>query len=85
VNTGLGILYWLTPVMYPLTVIPDPYRKVLQCNPAGAILEALRSAVMLGQPPSGREWLAMTVPTAIVFAIGWVIFRRNERLALDHV
>jgi ABC-2 type transport system permease protein/lipopolysaccharide transport system permease protein len=85
VSTALGILYWLTPVMYPLEVIPRPYRTVLEWNPAGAILEALRGTVMRGQAPGAQAWAAMVLPTAAALAIGWLLFRRNERLALDHV
>ena len=84
-NTALAILYWLTPVFYPTEVIPQPYRGILEWNPAGAILTGLRGAVMLGEWPSARGWATMTVPTLAVFAIGWVVFQRNERMALDHV
>ena len=85
VNTGLLLLYWLTPVMYPTSVIPMPWRSYLQWNPAGAIMEAVRGAVMLGEAPSLLGWARMVLPTLLVLALGWLIFRRHARVALDYV
>jgi ABC-type polysaccharide/polyol phosphate export permease len=85
VNTALLLLYWLTPVIYPIDVIPQPYRSILVWNPLGGVLTALRGAIMRGQYPTLSQWAAIAVPTTVILAIGWVIFRRNERLVLDYV
>ena len=85
VNTALLLLYWLTPVIYPLDVIPQPYRWVLAWNPLGGVLVGLRGAIMQGSVPSLHAWVAIVAPTAMIFAVGWGIFKRNERLVLDYV
>jgi len=88
VNTGLALLFWLTPVMYPvdqIEKIPYPYRHLLLWNPAGAIMQAVRRAVMLGLPPTAMDWVRMLAPTAAVFLLGLLLFRRHERMALDYV
>ena len=86
VSTGLLLLYWLTPVIYPLTVVPEPWQQLLTiANPLAAILTALRGAVMLGQWPSPRLWLGALAPTVASLAAGWAIFRRYEKRLLDHV
>jgi len=85
VSTGLLILYWLTPVIYPYDVIPFPYRTILQCNPIGGILTALRGAIMLGQCPTALMWAGIILPTLLIFGLGWVIFRNYERMVLDYV
>ena len=50
VNTALLLLYWLTPVIYPIQVVPEPFRSVLRWNPFGAIITALRGAHGAPQP-----------------------------------
>jgi homopolymeric O-antigen transport system permease protein len=85
VQTGLYILYWLTPVIYPLDVVPEPYQTVLKCNPIGAILTALRGAIMLGDVPSPLGWTSIVLPSLVVFGLGWVVFRHYERMVLDYV
>jgi lipopolysaccharide transport system permease protein len=85
VNTALLILYWLTPLVYPLDVIPEPYRMLLQANPIAGILTALRRAIMHGEPPTALGWVAMVLPTALAVFIGWRIFRHYEHMVLDYV
>jgi ABC-type polysaccharide/polyol phosphate export permease len=85
VNTALMILYWLTPVIYPVEIIPEPYQTVLKCNPFTGILNALRGCLMTGTPPTLLMWASIIVPTLIMFGIGWAVFRHYERMVLDHV
>jgi len=85
VQTGLYILYWLTPVIYPLERIPYPYKLVLQCNPVGAIITAMRGAIMDGHFPTLLGWASLLVPTALLFGLGWAVFRHYERMVLDYV
>lgn len=85
VNTGLLLLYWLTPVIYPIEVIPYPYRIVIQGSPLSGILLALRHAVMDGQVPTLLGWAGIILPTILLFAIGWLLFRHYERMVLDYV
>jgi ABC-type polysaccharide/polyol phosphate export permease len=85
VETGLTMLYWLTPVIYPLDVIPFPYRTVLQCNPIGAVLTALRGAIMSGTVPTALGWASIWIPTFLIIWLGWIVFRHYERLVLDYV
>lgn len=85
VNTALLILYWLTPLVYPQDVIPEPYRMLLQANPIAGILSALRRVIMLGELPSALGWAGMLLPTAILLFVGWRVFRHYEHMVLDYV
>ena len=85
VQTGLYILYWLTPVIYPLEIVPEPYQTALKCNPFGAILTALRGAIMLGETPSALGWASIVGPSVAMFLLGWAVFRHYERMVLDYV
>jgi ABC-type polysaccharide/polyol phosphate export permease len=85
VQTGLTILYWLTPVFYPFDIIPFPYRTVLQCNPFGAIMTAVRGAIMTGSYPSALGWASVWLPSLVIFGLGYAIFRHYERMVLDYV
>jgi ABC-type polysaccharide/polyol phosphate export permease len=85
VNTGLSLMFWATPVMYSTDNIPLPYRNLILWNPAGAIMQGVRGAVMNGAAPTAMGWAQMLAPTALTFAVGWLLFRRHERMALDYV
>jgi ABC-type polysaccharide/polyol phosphate export permease len=85
VNTALMIFYWLTPVIYPVEIIPEPYRALLKCNPMTGILNALRGCIMTGTPPTLLMWASIVVPSLAIFGLGWLIFRHYERMVLDYV
>lgn len=85
VNTALLILYWLTPLVYPIDVIPFPFRAVLQSSPIAGILIALRRAIMHGETPTLLGWAGIVLPTAIVVLAGWRIYRHYEHMVLDYV
>lgn len=85
VNTALLLLYWLTPVFYPIDVIPYPYRMLLQANPIAGILTALRRAIMVGEVPTMLGWAGILAPTALLLVVGWAIFRHYEHMVLDYV
>jgi ABC-type polysaccharide/polyol phosphate export permease len=85
VQTALMILYWLTPLIYRLEQIDEPYRTALKCNPLTGVLSALRGCVMSGTPPSLLQWTSIIVPSVVAFGIGWLIFKHYERVVLDHV
>ena len=58
VSTGLLLLYWATPVFYPIDVIPFPFRTILQANPLAGLMTAMRMAIMRGEFPTPLGWLA---------------------------
>lgn len=85
VNTALMIFYWLTPIIYPIEIIPEPYQALLKCNPMTGILNALRGCIMTGTAPSLMMWGSIVVPSLLMLAIGWAVFRHYERMVLDYV
>ena len=85
VQTALLIMYWLTPIVYPLDVIPYPFRTVLQMSPIAGILVALRGAIMHGTFPSLLGWAGIVLPTGFVLLCGWRIYRHYEHMVLDYV
>ena len=85
VSTSLTLLYWLTPIIYPSSVVPEPYGTLLHFNPLASILIALRGCLMDGAWPSALTWAGMLGPTALLLLVGWLVFRHYERMVLDYV
>jgi ABC-type polysaccharide/polyol phosphate export permease len=85
VSTSLLLLYWATPVFYPIDVIPFPFRTLLQCNPLAGLMTALRLAIMRGEFPTLLGWAGIVVPTLLAVVIGWRVFRHYETMVLDYV
>ena len=85
VSTGLLLLYWLTPIIYPPALLPEPWRDLLAWNPLGGIITGLRGVILHGQAPTLFDWVRIAAPTAAVALTGVIVFRIFEREMLDHV
>lgn len=74
----LQIWMFLSPVVYPVSLIPEGYRSLYLLNPMATIIEAYRSAILMGTVPSLAS-LAPTVAIAsVVFAAGYAYFKSVE-------
>jgi len=72
----LMILMYLTPILYPLTLVPERVRPWVAANPFGWLVERLRDALLDGR--LGVQWGdAVALVAALAFFYGglWV-FRR---------
>jgi lipopolysaccharide transport system permease protein len=72
----LLILMYVTPILYPLTLVPQGLRPWVAANPFGWLVERLRDALLDGRlallPGDG---VALAGALALFFAGRWV-FRR---------
>jgi lipopolysaccharide transport system permease protein len=79
-----AIQCWLfvTPVIYPSSIVPEQWRWVWFMNPMAGFIDALRAA-FLGKPLPWAELGMATLTAAFLFAIGAIYFRRVERSFAD--
>jgi lipopolysaccharide transport system permease protein len=80
----LQLWMFATPVVYPASLVPEPWRNLLALNPLAGVVEGVRAAV-LGRP---LDWTALAISTASAAALGWVgvaQFRRMERTLADTI
>lgn len=83
---GLVLQLWLyaSPVIYPVSAVPEQYRTLYFLNPMAGILTAYRDVVLHQQVPGGYFLLA-TVISLLVFWGGYWFFRRVESRFADVV
>lgn len=76
---------FLSPVAYPLAMIPEPARRLYVLNPAVAVLEGFRWC-LTGRGQVGPEVVLSGVAMTLVLLIsGSIVFRRVERQLADVV
>jgi ABC-type polysaccharide/polyol phosphate export permease len=75
VDVMLGLLFYASPILYPLSAAPDPYDDILKLNPLAMLLEAWRNLLVANELP-GTEILPAIALTAALAAFGWWIFSR---------
>jgi homopolymeric O-antigen transport system permease protein len=81
------IQLWLfvTPVIYPTSMIPDRYRVLAALNPLSGIIEAFRASLV---PTKQMDWQLLGIScvlTLCILVVGSIYFRRTERTFADIV
>ena len=76
---------FVSPVIYPVSMVGKKYQWLLAVNPMGGIIKAYRASI-LGHLPV--DWLLLGISTVIILSIffgGLFYFRRMERFFADVV
>ncbi len=84
--TSLLLLLWFyaSPIVYPMSLVPDTYIWVYKLNPIVGLTEAYRS-VLFGYPlETSILWWAVGVSLG-VFVVGFLFFKKLEKVFADLV
>ena len=65
------ILMFLSPIFYPASRLPEPYRTLIYINPLTFIVEQARDVLMWGKLPN---WSGLLIATMISLAVAWLSF-----------
>jgi ABC-type polysaccharide/polyol phosphate export permease len=76
VTVGL-IWFYLTPVIYPLSIVPEKYHDWVLLNPMTSIVEGWRDLFLQGQLPGADMWPALLFAAGAA-ALGSFSFRQME-------
>ena len=83
VGVSMNLVFWMTPITYPLASIPEKYRVLAYLNPLTSLVNLWR-CIFLNQPLRIKE-LGIACLTAFFFLwIGFAVFRKLEQ-RLDEV
>lgn len=79
----IQLLIFLTPVIYPATLIEQKYRWLLALNPMTGVIEAARAGI-IGSGPVDFNLLAISgIISIIFFLFGIYYFRKTEKSFAD--
>lgn len=82
---GMQLWMYATPVIYPLSKIPEKYKMYIMANPVTPIVETFRYSLLgSGTVSAGMMWYA-TGFTIVILALGVIMFNRVERSFMDVV
>jgi len=80
----LQLWFFVTPVIFPVTIVPPQWQWLLQLNPMGGTIEAFRAAV-LGTTVNYSAWALSTLASSVLLFLGLIYFHRTERRFADVV
>jgi len=77
-----GMMY-ASPVVYPVSIIPDKYRLIYGLNPMAGVIEGFRSALLGATPMPWDLIIVGTIVTLVLAVIGLTYFKFTERIFAD--
>jgi lipopolysaccharide transport system permease protein len=84
VGFGVQLLMYATPVIYPMSAVPERYRWIILANPMSAPIDAFRASFLGGAIP-WRGLLMCSAVTAVLLIIGVLLFNKVEKSFMDTV
>jgi lipopolysaccharide transport system permease protein len=74
---GLQLWFYATPIIYPVTLVPEHLRPFYFLNPMAGVIEAYRDVLINGRLP-GTYLLPSILVAVIVLIAGYWFFKRVE-------
>jgi lipopolysaccharide transport system permease protein len=60
---------FMTPIFYPISAVPEPYRQFLYLNPLTFTVEAARAVTLFGAMPN---WTGLAIYSGIALICAWI-------------
>jgi lipopolysaccharide transport system permease protein len=78
IPVALQLLMFATPIIYPLSIVPERLRPYYILNPLAGIIDGYRRIFLHNAVPDWPSLLAATVTSTLVFIVGFLYFKRVE-------
>lgn len=84
-NIFLSALLYLTPVMYPLSMIPDKYLWLYNWNPMAILISSYRSVFYYNESPNGILLLIIGVISILLLALSHYYFIKMKDKFIEEI
>ena len=72
------ILFFMSPIFYPIEAIPKRFRFIIQINPLSSILENFRNVLIWDRLPDFGGWFLQLFISLGIFIIGYMWFMKTK-------
>lgn len=79
----LQLLFWLTPVVYMPSIVPERLRLILEFNPVMHMVVAFQSVLLYGSAPGINGLIVMAGLSAVLLLFALFLFRRAAPEMVD--
>jgi lipopolysaccharide transport system permease protein len=82
----LHFWFWLTPIVYPPTILPGWVRELIQqWNPMARLVKGYQDIVLTGRWPDPADYLVPVTVAAVSLLLGYLAFRRLSAEMVDEL
>ena len=81
----LTALFFITPVFYDLTIIPEPFFTVLRLNPLKILISGYRAILFYNEFPNWDDFGYLSLIALILLWIGNRVFQNHKEVFAERV
>ena len=89
ISFGIGMVMqmwmFLSPVAYPISIVPERYLKLYMLNPMASIIDGYRMVVLHGTAPHLGNLIWIFLVSVVVIVLSYSFFKVQERKFADLV
>ena len=74
---------YATPIIYPVSLVPEWFRPYYYLNPMAGIIDGYRRVLLLGELPDAQGVAISAVVSLLLLVSGYLLFKRLEPLFAD--
>jgi ABC-type polysaccharide/polyol phosphate export permease len=78
VGVLLRLAMYMTPIFYPMSIVPERFQWVVRFNPIRSVLEVFRDPIYYGKIPPASHLAVAVGATLMTLLIGIVVFRKSS-------
>ncbi len=75
--------FWFTPIIYPVTIIPEAYQGLFDYNVFYWFVSSYQNAIVYGQPPLWEHIVGLVIVDVLLLGAGFFLFRRSSPEMVD--
>jgi lipopolysaccharide transport system permease protein len=76
IGVALSVLMFATPIFYPASAVPEPYRAAIRWLPLTHAVESARDVLVWGRLPDAGAWIAQAAIAAAIALLGFAWFQK---------
>ncbi len=81
----LQFWFWLTPVVYPATILPERIKPLMALNPMMAFMSAYQGIMVTGTVPNWQSFVWITALSLGLCVFGMRLFRKRSGEMVDEL
>ena len=85
VGVVLLIWFYMTPVLYPVEIVPERYKIFFELNPLALVVNAYRRVLLDGTSLGIERFLVGMGAAILTFLVGYFLFKRMEAGFADRI
>lgn len=80
---GLQLWFYATPIIYPVSMVPERFQELYMLNPMASLIDSYRRTILQGQPPQYIYLLWAIVFSTVLCITGYAYFKHSEARFAD--